>query len=92
MSADYLATARKYLGHAPEAVAPCPAAAPSRSELLRLAGDAAELVNAHCSSCPTCEPEAFVGEVVTFPTCAEGLALRRRYRDARRRALGGGHE
>lgn len=61
----------------------------SRSELLRAAGDAAEAINAHCETCPTCRPEAFVGEVLTFPTCPEGLELRRRYREARRRALAG---
>ena len=84
MSADYLTTARKYLGPTP-----APEAAPSRSDLLRVAGDAAELVNLHCEGCERCRPEDFTGDTLRFPLCPEGLKLRRRYREARRAALAG---
>ena len=59
----------------------------TRSELLRLAGDAAEPITLHCQTCETCRPEAFVGDVVELPLCREGLVLRRDYREARRQAL-----
>lgn len=59
----------------------------TRSELLRLAGDAVEPITLHCQTCETCRPEAFVGDVVELPLCREGLVLRRDYREARRQAL-----
>lgn len=60
----------------------------TRSDLLRQAGDLAELVNLHCETCERCRPEDFTGDVLRYPLCPEGLELRRRYREARRRALG----
>ncbi len=89
MSVDYLAISRKYLRRAaePEAAAPEAAEPRSRSELLRLAGDAVEPITLHCQTCETCRPEAFVGDVVQFPLCRWGRELRRDYREARRQAL-----
>ena len=82
VSVDYLAISRKYLRRAaePEAAAPEAAEPRSRSELLRLAGDAVEPITLHCQTCETCRPEAFVGDVVELPLCREGLVLRRDYR------------
>ncbi len=59
----------------------------TRSELVRLAGDAVEPITLHCQTCETCRPEAFVGDVVQFPLCRWGRELRRDYREARRQAL-----
>ncbi|MCU0290415.1 MAG: hypothetical protein MUF10_00275 [Thermoanaerobaculaceae bacterium] len=86
MSATLLDLARRAAGGGVTTPTPS-AAAPTRSDLLRLAGDAAEAVNRHCEGCERCRPEDFTGDVLRYPLCPEGLELRRRYRTARRLAL-----
>jgi hypothetical protein len=45
-------------------------------------------VNAHLDGCRVCRREHYVSDNPA-PLCREGLELRRRYREARRLALGG---
>ena len=51
-------------------------------------GDLAEAVREHCANCDRCTLDAYIGDRVVLPLCAEGLELRRRYRHARTVALG----
>jgi len=57
-----------------------------RGDARQRCGDLAAEINAHLDCCRTCRREHFTTDAVT-PCCSAGADLKRRYREARRRAL-----
>lgn len=64
-------------------------ARPTRADLLRTVGDAAQAIHRHCEICKTCpEPSAFGTIIAPIGCCDEGRRLWKVYRQAHKQYLG----